>query len=237
MTEAEWLKATFGLLLMEAADGMHRDADGTPMWRSVAARVACLALLGLVLPPGVQHWVDAATENLDVEDRSASADRVLYQDRNQVYAAFRDAYAHANPTLKQRLAAAQDTFRGGDYYAEEDYMLEVDESSPTYTGPTYAADSATHCDIIRDVFGNPFHPVACDPAWLVWNDGAIPKIAQALYHERQFPIGRLDVGQMAILADGLEDAGCTDSSILEHLRGPGPHVRGCHILDTLLGKS
>src|SRR5262245_49002659 len=115
MTEAEWLEATFGLLLMQAADGMYQDADGTPTWRSVAARVACLAILGSDLPPGVQQWVTTATGYLDAEDRSASADWVLYQGRDQVYATFQDAYARANPTLMQRLAAAQDIFRGSDY--------------------------------------------------------------------------------------------------------------------------
>jgi hypothetical protein len=40
----------------------------------------------------------------------------------------------------------------------------------------------------------------------------------------------------AILADALEEAGCTDAAILSHLRGPGPHVRGCWVVDLLLGK-
>jgi hypothetical protein len=40
-----------------------------------------------------------------------------------------------------------------------------------------------------------------------------------------------------VLADALEDAGCTNSDILYHLRCPGPHVRGCWALDLLLGKS
>jgi len=42
---------------------------------------------------------------------------------------------------------------------------------------------------------------------------------------------------MPILADALEDAGCTDAAILEHCRGPGPHVRGCWVVDLILGKS
>ena len=115
MTEAQWLKANFGLLLMEAADWKQTRAAETAMWRSVAARVACLALLGSDLPPGVQQWVDTATGYLDAEDRSASANRLWdYHDLDQVYAAFRDAFEHADPTLRQRLAAAQDTFRASE---------------------------------------------------------------------------------------------------------------------------
>ncbi len=42
--------------------------------------------------------------------------------------------------------------------------------------------------------------------------------------------------RLALLADALEDAGCTDADILAHCRGPGPHVRGCWVVDLLLGK-
>jgi hypothetical protein len=51
------------------------------------------------------------------------------------------------------------------------------------------------------------------------------------------PVGRLDVGCLAVLADALEEAGCTDPAILSHRSGPGPHVRGCWAVDLLLGRS
>jgi hypothetical protein len=57
----------------------------------------------------------------------------------------------------------------------------------------------------------------------------IPKLAQAIYDDRAFD-------RLPVLADALEDAGCTDPDFLGHLRGPGPHVRGCHIVDLLLGR-
>ena len=56
------------------------------------------------------------------------------------------------------------------------------------------------------------------------------KLAEAIYEERAFD-------RLAVLADALEEAGCTNPDILGHLRGPGPHVRGCWVLDCLLGKS
>jgi hypothetical protein len=85
------------------------------------------------------------------------------------------------------------------------------------------------CDLLRDVFGNPFRPVAADPAWLRWNDRTVVKVARAIYEERAFE-------RLPVLADALEDAGCTEEAILAHLRGPGPHVRGCWALDLLRGE-
>ena len=90
--------------------------------------------------------------------------------------------------------------------------------------------------LLRDVVGNPFRRVVPSPAWLAWNDATVARLAQAAYEERHMPEGTLDNGRLAVLADTLEEAGCTDADILNHLRGPGPHVRGCWVVDLLLGK-
>jgi hypothetical protein len=65
---------------------------------------------------------------------------------------------------------------------------------------------------------------------LTWNDGTVIKIAQAIYNERAFE-------RLPILADALEDAGCDNADILRHCREPGEHMRGCWVVDLLLGKS
>ncbi len=83
--------------------------------------------------------------------------------------------------------------------------------------------------ILRDIFGNPFRPAVLDPAWLRWRDGFIPQVAQSIYDERRF-------ADLPILGDALEDAGCTNIDILDHCHRPGEHVRGCWVLDLLLGK-
>jgi hypothetical protein len=86
------------------------------------------------------------------------------------------------------------------------------------------------CALIRCIFGNPFRPLpAADPAWLRWNGGAILKLARAVYEDRAFE-------RLPILADALEEAGCADADLLGHLRGPGPHARGCWAVDWILGK-
>ena len=61
-------------------------------------------------------------------------------------------------------------------------------------------------------------------------------LAQAAYDQRTLPAGHLDPARLAVLADALDEAGCTDADVLNHLRGPGPHVRGCWAVDLLLGK-
>ena len=80
--------------------------------------------------------------------------------------------------------------------------------------------------LLRDIFGNPFRPVTKDPAWLT---STVTALAEVIYTERASD-------RMPILGDALEDAGCTNQEILGHCRGPGPHVRGCWVVDLLLGK-
>jgi hypothetical protein len=93
----------------------------------------------------------------------------------------------------------------------------------------YEAACATLANLVRCVFGNPFRPRRCDPAWLRWQSVVVPQLARCVYEERRFTA-------LPILADALEEAGCTDADMLQHLRGPGPHARGCWPVDILLGK-
>jgi hypothetical protein len=91
----------------------------------------------------------------------------------------------------------------------------------------------THCDIIRDIFGNPFRPITINPIWL---NPTVSNLGQAAYDERIMPSGELDPTRLAVLFDALEEAGCDDNDILAHLRSQGPHVRGCWAVDLVLGK-
>jgi hypothetical protein len=97
-----------------------------------------------------------------------------------------------------------------------------------------AADAATgsqaQAQLLRDLFGPlPFRAVALGPALLHWNNGTLPAIAGHIHDTMAF-------GDMTILADALEDAGCTDPDVLSHCRQPGEHVRGCWVVDLLSGK-
>jgi len=228
--EKDWLATNFALLLMQEADSRGEDDEGNStggFWRSVAARVACLERLGPEIPEGVRAWVKEAIAYLDEEDPLTSAAKLLFDTQSPVYDAFREAYSRADAELQQRLAAAQDVFHGTDYYACEEYMLDPVETSPTYTGPIYVAESAAHCDIIRDIFGNPFRKMKFNKKWRT--DTAIA-LAQQMYDSRDF-------SAMPILADALQDAGCDNDAILSHCRDATQvHVRGCWAVDLVLGK-
>ena len=108
-------------------------------------------------------------------------------------------------------AAMAEAARGSDFWAK------------------YADVQATQCVMLRDVIGNPFRPVTVDPAWLTWHGRTIPKFAHDIYDRRAFD-------RLPVLADALEEAGCVDAVLLEHLRAPGEHVRGCWTVDLVLGK-
>jgi hypothetical protein len=83
---------------------------------------------------------------------------------------------------------------------------------------------------VRDLFGNPFRTPRIDPTWLTWNNRAVAKLATQIYDKSAFD-------RLPVLADALEEAGCSDRILLNHLRSAGPHYRGCWALDALLGKS
>jgi hypothetical protein len=80
--------------------------------------------------------------------------------------------------------------------------------------------------LLRDIFGNPFRPVAFAPSW---RTSTVLALARQMYEFRDF-------SAMPILADAIQDAGCNSDNILEHCRSPGPHVRGCWVVDLVLNK-
>jgi hypothetical protein len=106
-------------------------------------------------------------------------------------------------------------------------------SAVAESGPKREAEVLAQCHLARDVFGNPFRAVSLDPSWTT---PTVVLLAQAAYNERQMLGYDLDPARLAVLADALEEAGCSGHPVLEHLRDPGPHVRGCWAVDLVLAK-
>jgi hypothetical protein len=90
------------------------------------------------------------------------------------------------------------------------------------------AEQQEQAHLLRDIVGNPFRPATFDPAW---RTSTVVAVTRGMYESRDF-------SAMPILADALQDAGCTSDDILDHCRDPKqPHVRGCWVVDLVLGKS
>lgn len=111
------------------------------------------------------------------------------------------------------------------------------------------AELRAQCEILHDLFGEFLGPpedegewipcgevapvsewwcrlptprrVAVRPEWMERSEGAVPKLARAIYAEEAYD-------RLPLLADALEGAGCDEPAILGHLRG-------CWILDLLIG--
>ena len=105
------------------------------------------------------------------------------------------------------------------------YVPDADQHR-TY-GAIYGEVSQSEANLMRDIFGNPFRPVTLDPRWL---SSTVLDLARTIYDERVFE-------RMPILGDALMDSGCDSEEIIKHCQGTGPHVRGCWVVDLILGKA
>ncbi|QEG27365.1 hypothetical protein GobsT_21190 [Gemmata obscuriglobus] len=103
-------------------------------------------------------------------------------------------------------------------------MRETAEAASDAAGRV--TERAEQIALVRDIFGNPFRPISLAPEWRTPTAVAL---ALRMYDARNFDA-------MPILADALQDAGCENGDILNHCRGNQPHVRGCWVVDLILGK-
>jgi hypothetical protein len=220
MTEAEWLCCTDPMPMLEFLRG-----GGKPSERKLRlfACACCRDLWGLLADECFRNAVEVAERFADGKARK--------KELNEAKKASGAAFASSSGR-EGRSVAAHRAF-GCAWSAARTPALSA-AMYPTWV-LTEGADRKRQGTWLRDLIGNPFRTPPLDPAWLAWNDGAAVKLARAAYEERSLPSGELDRARLAVLADALEDAGCSVADILGHLRGPGPHVRGCWAVDLLLG--
>jgi hypothetical protein len=113
------------------------------------------------------------------------------------------------------------------------------KSSPIEVAEAIDAQAASveetrrQCALLRDIFGSCFRPIVMAPHWRTRD---VIDLAQGAYDERLRPSDELDQKLLSVLADALEEAGCTTTDILAHLSSLGPHVRGCWAVDLVLEK-
>ncbi len=225
MTEAKWLSWPEAIDPAEAHALMLRTARETGDPRKLRL-LACASArrVWLLLPKACKKAVEVAERFADglavTKELHVAARKAL--SRAQTSRVARPAVGHGATAVYH--AATPDARGGalGAAFAAQRALL--------LTGSDPAAEARAHCRLIHDVFGNPFRPARLDDAWLGWHDRCVVRIARAVYDERRF-------GDLPILHDALLDAGCDDDDVLAHCREPGEHVRGCWVLDLLLGKA
>ena len=149
----------------------------------------------------------------DEEERAAALERTENDDIS---------HSMAHLLAETAFGAAHWSVRGCGYLACFDPEADDGEASEQ-------AEREAQAKLLRDIFGNPFRPFLPSPAYSAWLTTTVLGSADVMYKSRDF-------SAMPILADALQDAGCDNPDILDHCRGPGPHVRGCWVVDLLLGK-
>jgi hypothetical protein len=138
-------------------------------------------------------------------------------------------FGAVKPRAAWAARAARLTAHANPWWVMQGTSNAVVRAIPGRDGARVAEEKARQAGLLRDVLGNPFSGVQIDPSWLRWNAGTVRKIAQSIYDAYRF-------GDLPVLADALEEAGCDNPDILAHCRWPGEHALGCWVVDALLGK-
>jgi hypothetical protein len=190
-------------------------------WRLFA--IACIHRIWSMVPEPFQHAVEVAERFADRQasekERAAACPRYSPHATAAEHAAFRAAGPKS-----QIIKLAQKAVPKYAAQAEMGYWSEAAERA---AWPMYIR-------LLREVFGNPFRPASLDPAW---QTVTVKALAEAAYLERDCPAYTLNNVRLAVLADALEEVGCTNTDILNHCRQPGVHVRGCWVVDLCLGRT
>jgi hypothetical protein len=247
MTETEWLACTDPQKMLEFLRGKASDrklrlfavACCRSIWRSLknpesrkAVEVAEQFADGLATS---QDMAGAAKKARELAGLIGSAYFQLYQERylSSDEASEEEGNGQENQPERERVewreGAAVQSASWAVWHKMTVFQATRGLRAAQQASPEPTREGAHQSTIIHDIFGNPFRPIALAPSWLAWSDGTVGKLAQGIYDERAFD-------RLPVLADALEEAGCADADVLSHCRGPGPHVRGCWVVDLILGK-
>lgn len=231
MNEAEWLNE------QRRSQGMVWTLRGTKVTRTKAGKrklrlfacACCRLVWDMLHDPLLRQSVEVAEQFAEGESGKDELEKAYGSTRGLGVGMLTP---HA-PGHRERIAAcmAGDAARPNAFSAAF-YMTAYPVSLAGYRVQEKDSD-ALLCELLHCIFGNPFRPIALDSVWLT---PSVRALARSAYDERILPAGTLDPDRLAVLADALEDAGCDSADLLSHLRGPGPHVRGCWALDLILAK-
>jgi len=210
MTEAEWLKCDDPVVAFYYMPGRPSDRKLRLFGCACVRRV-----WQLISNPKRRKLVEVAEDFADGLVAETALKTAYNGGRGGV--SYSEGYWTANEAeITTCLPSARDAAAVARYAAQVDYK-------------NWAVERRKQAAVFRDIVGNPFRPVHVPPDWKAWSDGTVVKLARAIYEERRFE-------ELPILADALEEAGCTNEDMLNHCRQPGEHARGCWVLDLVLDK-
>ncbi len=226
MTEVEWLAGNDPEPMLSYLQQQHASERKLRL-----LSCACCRQIWHLLPdPRSRRAVAVAERYADglaspVELARARRDAVGAADRaarQAAWAAYSATSTKASGPLVNAFAAA--------VAAPARQAAQAAQSKPA---AAYEAIQTAGCreqaSLVREVIGNPFRPSVIHIGWLEWSGGIVVQLAKGIYEDRAFD-------RMPILGDALEEAGCSDETILMHCRQSGAHVCGCWVVDALLEK-
>jgi hypothetical protein len=224
MTEQEWLQATDPQPMLEFLRGKASER------KQRLFAVACCRHFWADTTSSDRMAIEVAEMFADGrtdEYRLALARRNLERgDTQNVFVGYHALLAAVCLGPDLRVNEVSESLLAASYWTGPD---DYDRSSINARYAARETERARQVSTSRCVFGNPFRPVTLDPTWLSWHDGLVVSMARQMYESRDFR-------DMPVLADALEESSCTNPDILGHCRQPAEHVRGCWVVDLLLGK-
>jgi hypothetical protein len=209
-------------------DALLKDDRATWASRRKLRLFACACARQLwhaVGDPASQAAVEASERYADGEATDAELDSARDAARNAADCAHR-AGPHTDVSVAAWTARAAASVTAKKAAQEAAHHFAVVAWSPPYRCRAGAVERIA--EMLDCVLG-PRPLPAVERVWFTWNGGTVRKLAEDIYADRAFE-------RLPLLADALEDSGCTDTELLGHLRGPGLHVRGCWAVDLVLGK-
>lgn len=241
MTDAEWVACTDTGRMLTFLCGRASDRKLMLFALACCARISNWFVNRSRLAVNV---MDQYLEGLATDEELIAAGRAAFEEwmeemgsnraSSATYGLYHSTPARANGWSAASICAAEaaDAIR---IEAQKGFPVSPIPGGVTPAGrwegeAAWRAECAAQCRLIRDIFHGPLRPVFFRQHWLRWNDGTVRSVAEVIYKERDFSL-------MPILADALEDAGCDQADILNHCRQPNEHVRGCWVVDLLLGKA
>jgi hypothetical protein len=230
MTEAEWLASADPEAMLEFLEGKVSERK-----LRLFACACCRRIWPLLTDADSRHAVEVSERYADgrarMRDLAGALTLAAARGGEAALAAYSAASRNPGQSVGTASEAALDAVAGA--AVQEARAAGVAPTNEAWEGVratanrARAAEAREQAALLRDIAGNPFRPVTAEPSWRAWHGGTVTRLAEAIYEQRRF-------GDLPILADALEEAGCSRADVLAHCRGPGAHVPGCWVVDAVL---